>query len=215
MKNEFREKLLLGILGSLTGIVAFMQFATEKISALTPDNINLSFVEKIENRLIYENDTELADAWLCTQGQIVIKTKNNVIVKTFIVSDMYEPQMHIIEKKKFEICAKKSSLADALTKELHEELSQQLIKRGYNDDEIVIEKIGLVCIDTLFEDNGEWTPFYYILEGESLTKIDENTAQDKMYGVKIDDNFFDTQNQSVKDDVMAETTCSILEELEK
>lgn len=103
-------------------------------------------------------------------------------------------------------------LADLWIEKLHTEVMERLSTSGdVLRDEIVIEKIGLVCINIWSKDQDKWIPFYYILEGNILTKLDEKTAIEKMSGVKITKELFEEKSTALVDQIMKETLEQVLE----
>lgn len=194
------------ILESLAGIVAIISLTQNYIVTHAEHEVNLSYVNETEDRLVYENDKMLPDAFLLTQGQIVIKSVDNTMIKTFIIDGMYEPSMRIEDNKRFLIKSMECPLADLWIEKLHTEVMEQLIMSGdVLQDEIVIEKIGLVCINIWSKDQDKWIPFYYILEGNILTKLDEKTAIEKMNGVKITEELSKEKSAALVKRIIKET----------
>ena len=205
-KTSVLERVVIAILNGMAGIVATISLVQDCIVAHAEHEVNLSYVNETEDGLVYENDKMLSDAFLLIQGQIVIKSVDNTMIKTFIIDGMYEPSMRIENNKKFLIKSIECPLADLWIEKLHTEVIEQLIMSGdLLQDEIVIEKIGLVCINVWSKDQDKWNPFYYILERNILTKLDEKTAKEKMNGVKITEELSEEKNTALVNQIIKET----------
>lgn len=213
-KNKVSWGKLAGlVLANLTGIIALITFIMGQITEYRENKVNLNFVGKSENRYIFESEEAFPDAYLLIQGQVIIKSKSNVIMKTFIIDDMYEKKVHATENKIFEIICLECPLADAWMEKLCMELEKRLSANGHSLDEIVIEKIGLVAIWVESKNRKTWYPVYYIFEGESLTKIDKKTAKDKMKGVMVTETLLKEGEEKNTDIIMDEMIKKVLDEL--
>lgn len=207
-KSEFLEKLLLKIVPII--LTSFITFIPNFLAR--EYKINLSFIEKSGEELVFENSESLADAWFNIQGQVVIKSKDNIMIKTFIIDDMFESKsVHIIENKIFKIKRVECLLADEWIEKLKAELDRELVSNGYAPEEITYEKIGFVCVSVKSKYGYNWLPFYHILEGDSLTPIALSTAEDKAKGVLVTKDFL--ENETDVNKVIQETVDKVLEEL--
>lgn len=207
-KSELRDKLILAIVSTiLSSLITFIP------SYLAREyKVNLSFIKKNGEELVFKNSETLADAWFNIQGQVVVKSKDNIMIKTFIIDDMFENKsVHIIQNEIFKIKRVECLLADEWIEKLKSELDIELVSNGYTAEEISYEKIGLVCVSVKSKYGYNWIPFYHILEGDSLTPIDLSTADDKAKGVLVTKDFL--ENESDVNKVIQETVNKVLEEL--
>ncbi len=184
-----------------------------QVPAYRESKVNLINAGKSENGYLFKSDEVFPDAYIFTQGQIVIKTKNNVMIKTFIVDGMYEKKMQATDNRNFEIKSYECPLADAWMEKLWAELKEQLPAYGHELDEIVVEKIGLCTVWIQTKDQKSWFPVYYILEGESLTKIDEKTAKKKMRGVMVTKELLEEEDKATTGIIMKETMEEVISRL--
>ena len=182
----------------LGGLTPFISLICGLVSEHIENKVNLSYIGKSDKGYFFESEETFPDAYFLMQGQIVIKSKDNVMIKTFIIDDMFEKKVRATEKKRFEVISCECSLADAWMEKLCLELGRQLPYYGHSLDEIVIEKIGLACV---------W------VEGESLTKVDIKTAKEKMWGVKITDDLLKEEGKDTADIIIDETVEAVNKKL--
>ena len=136
-----------------------------------------------------------------------------MVIKTFIVDGMYEKKVHATENRNFEIKSYECPLADAWMENLRAELKEQLPAYGHELNEIVIEKIGLCAVWVQSKNRKSWFPVYYILEGESITKIDEKTAKKKMQGVMITEELLKEEEKATTEIIRKETIEEVISRL--
>ena len=197
----------------LGGLTPFITLICGLVSEHIENKVNLSYIGKSDKGYFFESEETFPDAYFLMQGQIVIKSKDNVMIKTFIIDDMFEKKVRATEKKRFEVISCECSLADAWMEKLCLELGRQLPYYGHSLDEIVIEKIGLACVWVQSKNCKSWYPVYYILEGESLTKVDIKTAKEKMWGVKITDDLLKEEGKDTADIIIDETVEAVNKKL--
>ncbi len=210
-----KAKLILGIVLQILGaLTPFILFILNLIPEYRENRVNLSFAGKAENGYFLESEEAFPNAYLLIQGQVVIKSKSNVMIKTFIIDDMYEKKVQATENKKFEIISYECPLADTWMEKLRIEVQTQLPSYGYDMDEIIIEKIGLATVWVQSKNRKSWFPVYYILEGESFTKVDKKTAENKMRGVMVTDELLKEFEKATVNAIMEETIEEVISELE-
>lgn len=138
-----------------------------------------------EGNYLFVQEKTMEDAWVQAIGQIVIVKKDGTVVKTYIIDDMYEETNFIRNSKEVRIQKLECLLAESCSAKLEQELERILEENGYDRDEAVVKEIGFVCISVLQPGSEERELNYYILENDSLIRLDAEAAEKKKYGVKL------------------------------
>ena len=84
----------------LGGLTPFISLICGLVSEHIENKVNLSYIGKSDKGYFFESEETFPDAYFLMQGQIVIKSKDNVMIKTFIIDDMFEKKVRATEKKK-------------------------------------------------------------------------------------------------------------------
>lgn len=163
--------------------------------------------------VVFENKKILSNVSLHTIGQIIVITKSGMVIKTYIIDEMYEKSRDIHDTNKFVFKRLECPLADACVEKFSSELEQLLEQKGYDKDEVMVKEIGLVAISLPTNSEKQMVPYYYILDGDFLYSLDNNTAIAKMSGGKLTDENW--SNMDEREKIIAEFRECVLQKLEK
>ena len=176
--------------------------------------LHISFKEIVQdNILVFTNSKKISEAWIQIVGQIVIITKEEEIIKTYLVEEMYEKSTYISDTKEFEIKELECPLADSCVIKFEQELETLLMQKGYDKDAITVKKIGFTAISLPTSEKDNWTPYYYILDGNSFIPLSLEQAEAKMGGTMITEEIWYNAREQKR--VLAEFTTCVSRKLEK
>ncbi len=199
------------ILLILFQVASYMgDYLAEKVKEIANNHAELQYVEtRDDGTIIYQNKNELDDGWLKIQGQLIICGENGKIIKTFLIDDMFEkPSIHVRGRKEFHIKWSEYTIADEL-----DSLLQDYLRDEYDNGEITIKKIGFSVVEIKRPSEESMKPYYYILDGQSMIRIDDETAEAKKKGVHLTNELLNDPVEIEK--VLEQTKQEVLEELKK